>query len=114
MKNALVIGGAGFLGAALASELKNRGVNIRTFDLVAHPDPAIPTHLGDLRDRARVKTACEGVEAVFQTAALVDWGPRSKDRLYAVNCRRQPPCDCRLSRIGSAEAGIHEFDRCGL
>lgn len=32
MQNALVIGGAGFLGAALASELKNRGVSVRAFD----------------------------------------------------------------------------------
>ena len=50
MKNVLVIGGAGFLGAALASEFKNRGVSVRAFDLLAHPDPSIPTHLGDLPD----------------------------------------------------------------
>ena len=45
MKNVLVIGGAGFLGAALASELKNRGVNVRAFDLVVHTriHPSRPT-----------------------------------------------------------------------
>jgi sterol-4alpha-carboxylate 3-dehydrogenase (decarboxylating) len=60
-------------------------MNVRAFDLAAHPDPSIPTHLGDLRDEARVRTACEGMEAVFQAAALVDWGPRSRERLHAVN-----------------------------
>ena len=85
MENALIIGGAGFLGAALASELKKRGVAVRVFDLLPHPDPSIPTHIGDLRDEAQVREACAGVDTVFQTASLVDWGPRSKDRLYAVN-----------------------------
>lgn len=85
VKDAVVIGGAGFLGAALASEFRRRGASVRVFDLVAHPDPSIPTQLGDLRDKAQVRTACEEAEVVFQTAALVDWGPRSKDRLVAVN-----------------------------
>jgi hypothetical protein len=99
MKNALVVGGAGFLGAALASELKNRGVNVRTFDRVAHPDPAIPTQLGDLRDKAQVKTACEGVEAVFQTAALVDWGPRTAG-IYGPGDRHRLPSILKAARSG--------------
>jgi nucleoside-diphosphate-sugar epimerase len=85
MKKVLVIGGAGFLGAALASELKKRGVDVHVFDLLPHPDPSIPTHVGDLQNEAQVREACAGVDTVFQTASLVDWGPRSKDRLYAVN-----------------------------
>lgn len=85
MNKVLVIGGAGFLGAALAAELNKRGVNARVFDLLPHPDPSIPTHIGDLRNEAQVREACAGAATVFQTASLVDWGPRSKDRLYAVN-----------------------------
>ena len=85
MENSLIIGGAGFLGAALAAELKKRGVSVRVFDLLPHPDPSIPTHIGDLRNEAQVREAFAGVDTVFQTASLVDWGPRSKDRLYAVN-----------------------------
>jgi nucleoside-diphosphate-sugar epimerase len=85
MENALVIGGAGFLGAALASELKKRNVYVRVFDLVAHPDSSIPTMVGDLREASQVRTACVGVDTVFQTAALMDWGPRSQERLYAIN-----------------------------
>lgn len=85
MEYALIIGGAGFLGAALASELKKRGVSVCVFDLLPHPDLSIPTIIGDLRDKAQVREACAGVDTVFQTASLVDWGPRSKDRLYAVN-----------------------------
>jgi nucleoside-diphosphate-sugar epimerase len=85
MKNVLVIGGAGFLGAALASELKKRDATVCVFDLLPHPDPSIPTHIGDLQNKAQVREACAGVDTVFQTASLVDWGLRSKDRLYAVN-----------------------------
>jgi nucleoside-diphosphate-sugar epimerase len=87
MEDTLIIGGAGFLGAALASELKKRGVSVRVFDLLPHPDPSIPTHIGDLRDKAQVREACTGVDTVFQTASLVDWGSRSRDRLYAVNVK---------------------------
>jgi nucleoside-diphosphate-sugar epimerase len=87
MEVTLIIGGAGFLGAALASELKKRGVSVRVFDLLPHPDPSIPTHIGDLRDKAQVREACTGVDTVFQTASLVDWGSRSRDRLYAVNVK---------------------------
>jgi len=42
-------------------------------------------HPGDLRDASQVRAACTGMDTVYQTASLVDWGPRSKDRLHAVN-----------------------------
>lgn len=80
-----MIGGAGFLGSALASELSRQGVKVRSFDLFAHPDSSIPSIIGDLREVSQVQAACAGADTIFQTAALVDWGPRSRERLYAIN-----------------------------
>ncbi len=85
MKNVLVIGGSGFLGSALARALQTRGLFVRVFDLKTHPDPKIESVIGDLRDPQQVKAACAGIDTVFQTASLVDWGPRSRERLLAIN-----------------------------
>jgi nucleoside-diphosphate-sugar epimerase len=86
MQNVLVIGGSGFLGSALVLALKRSGVgSLRSFDLVPFPDPNVESVVGDLCDPTQVLQACAGVDTVFQTASLVDWGPRSRERLYAVN-----------------------------
>jgi nucleoside-diphosphate-sugar epimerase len=86
MENALVIGGNGLLGYALVRALKNRGVRtVRSFDMTGSPDPQVDSFIGDLRNSEQVAQACEGADTVFQTAALVDWGPRSRERLLAVN-----------------------------
>jgi len=86
MENILVIGSSGFLGSALILTLKQAGYNnVRGFDLTAHPDASVDTILGDICDSAQVSRACAGMDTVFQTATLVDWGMRSRARLYAVN-----------------------------
>ncbi len=86
MQKILVIGGSGFLGAALIRGLKKSGFDqVRCFDLKPCPDPEVESILGDLCDPEQVFRACAGVDTVFQTAALVDWGPRNRERLTAVN-----------------------------
>ncbi len=86
MQNILVIGGSGFLGSALIYGLKQAGYDsVRNFDLSPHPDLHIDSIVGDLCRPDDVLRACEGMDTVFQTAALVDWGPRSRERLVAVN-----------------------------
>lgn len=86
MKKVLVIGGSGFLGSALVRALKQKGLEIvRSFDLVPSPDAEVESVTGDLCDPQQVLQACAGVDTVFQTASLVDWGPRSRTRLMAVN-----------------------------
>ncbi|MBK8823687.1 MAG: NAD-dependent epimerase/dehydratase family protein [Anaerolineales bacterium] len=88
MKNILVIGGSGFLGAALISGLKKSGFDqVRCFDLNPCPDSDVESIIGDLCNPEQVLQACAGVDTVFQTAALVDWGSRSRERLMAVNVR---------------------------
>jgi sterol-4alpha-carboxylate 3-dehydrogenase (decarboxylating) len=86
MQNILVIGGNGFLGFALVQALKKLGLKtLRSFDLNRSPDPDIDSAVGDLRNLEQVMQACTGIDTVFQTASLVDWGPRSRARLMAVN-----------------------------
>jgi sterol-4alpha-carboxylate 3-dehydrogenase (decarboxylating) len=86
MQNILVIGGSGFLGAALIRGLKKSGFDqVRCFDLNPHPAAEVESIIGDLCNAKQVLQACAGADTVFQTAALVDWGPRSRERLVAVN-----------------------------
>jgi sterol-4alpha-carboxylate 3-dehydrogenase (decarboxylating) len=85
MGNVLVVGGSGFLGSALVNRLAERGERVRVLDTHASPDPRVESMVGDLRDPTAVERACAEVETVFQTASLVDWGPRKRQLLYDVN-----------------------------
>ena len=68
----LVTGGAGFLGSHLADKFLEHGAQVRIFDIVAPPAwatrPEIEYVRGDIRDRAAVRTALEGVDAVVHSA----------------------------------------------
>ena len=82
----LVTGGAGFVGSHLVDGLLGQGHEVRVLDnldpQVHGPEPKRPDHLapeaelqiGDVRDRAAVGRALEGVEAVFHQAAAVGVG----------------------------------------
>jgi dTDP-L-rhamnose 4-epimerase len=80
----LVTGGAGFVGSHLVDLLLAGGERVRVLDNLdplAHPDGA-PRHLdaetelvvGDLRDRAAVERALDGVERVFHLGGVVGNG----------------------------------------
>lgn len=81
---ALVIGGAGFIGSHLVDALVTRGHRTRILDNLleqAHPQ-GMPAWLnreaeliqGDLRDRAAVDRALEGIEVVFHQGGIVGNG----------------------------------------
>ncbi len=82
----LVTGGAGFVGSHLADALLARGHEVRVFDSLepqvhgadrarpAYLNPAVELIVGDVRERACVRRALEGVEAVFHQAAAVGVG----------------------------------------
>ena len=80
---ALVTGGAGFIGSAIARELVARGDRVRVLDNFLNGSrSAVPDGVelveGDLRSPEDLRAACRGVEVVFHQAAVRSV-PRSVD-----------------------------------
>jgi nucleoside-diphosphate-sugar epimerase len=75
---ALVTGGGGFLGGALARRLKERGDDVRVFGRGSYPEleaKGIDAMRGDLDDASAVSAACEDRDVVFHVGAKVGlWG----------------------------------------
>jgi UDP-glucose 4-epimerase len=75
-RNALVTGGAGFIGSRAVRDLLERGLEVRVLDdLSTGTREAVPEGarliVGDVRDENDVRSALEGVDAVFHLAAKV-------------------------------------------
>ena len=85
-KTILITGGAGFIGSHLADHLLARGYAVRALDVLSpqvhgedarrpsYLDPDVELQVGDVRDRAAVRRALDGVDAVFHLAACVGVG----------------------------------------
>lgn len=75
----LVTGGGGFLGLYVVEQLVSRGDRVRVFCRGDYPrlrELGVEVVRGDIRDRAAVVAACEGMDCVFHTAAVPGiWGP---------------------------------------
>lgn len=84
MRKVLVTGADGFIGSHLVEELVKKGYRVRAFVLynsfntwgwLDTLDKSIMDHVeifqGDIRDPHGVKTAMQGVDAVFHLAALI-------------------------------------------
>jgi dihydroflavonol-4-reductase len=87
MRQALVTGGSGFIGAHLVSRLAQER---RVCVLDVHPPASAPEGVryiqGSVLDRAAVRTALEDVQEVYHLAALSGmWMPNKAD-FQAVNC----------------------------
>jgi nucleoside-diphosphate-sugar epimerase len=86
---ALVTGGAGFIGSAVAADLIRRGHEVRVLDnfLTGSPE-GVPEGAdlieGDLRDLDHVREAVEGIEVVFHQGAVRSV-PRSVDEPVLVD-----------------------------
>jgi dTDP-L-rhamnose 4-epimerase len=85
----LITGGAGFIGSHLADLLLRAGHRVRALDSLApqvhgdaaaegrrpdYLDPEVELVVGDVRDRAAVDRALQGVDAVYHFAAAVGVG----------------------------------------
>jgi len=70
--NALVTGGGGFIGRALARELVKKGYKVTSFSRGDYPalrKAGVEVRRGDLSDINTVLKACEGIDLVFHVAA---------------------------------------------
>ncbi len=82
----LITGGAGFIGSYLVDALVDKGYGVRVFDSLEpqvhgqgghrprYLNPAAELVIGDVRDRAALKGALQGVDVVFHFAAAVGVG----------------------------------------
>lgn len=85
-KKVLITGGAGFIGSHLADELLKQDYEVRVLDNLseqvhgkerikpAYLNSEVEFMVGDVRDKAAVKKALEGVNSVFHFAAMVGVG----------------------------------------
>lgn len=73
-KRCLVTGGAGFLGRHLVAALRAKACPVHVLDTVPSPGPqdGVRWFQGDVRSREDVRRACEGVDAVFHAAAVIE------------------------------------------
>ena len=89
----LLTGGAGFLGRAIVNELLSDDSPmdfslLRIFDVKTYDGPfdsRIEMVIGDIRDENAVLQACQGIDVVIHSAAVVDWGTRPEEEVYSVN-----------------------------
>ena len=90
MKNVLVTGGTGFVGANLADQLVRRGCTVKILrrensDLRAIDGVDVEHCIGDVRDAASVRNAMQGCDRVFHAAALVTFEKTNAAIQYEVN-----------------------------
>jgi nucleoside-diphosphate-sugar epimerase len=76
---ALVTGGGGFLGSAIAKKLRQAGFAVRSFSRGDYPflkEWGVETLHGDLGQYLEVERACSGCDVIFHVAAKAGlWGP---------------------------------------
>ncbi|MQA73929.1 MAG: NAD-dependent epimerase/dehydratase family protein [Solirubrobacterales bacterium] len=84
---ALVTGSAGFIGSHVAGALSAAGAEVRGFDRqpLAGAAPAVEPVAGDILDRAAVKRAMDGCDAVFHLAAVYSYDRADAGAMRAVN-----------------------------
>lgn len=102
---ALVTGGGGFLGSALARRLVERHDAVRVLARGDYPelrDLGIDTHRGDIRDLASLTAACAGVDVVFHTAAKAGgWGDPREFEAINVTGTRNVIAACRAAKVAA-------------
>ncbi len=103
----LVTGGSGYLGRHLVARLAALGCRVRAFDVVPCPaSPAVEPVVGDIRLYGDLRAACEGVDTVFHTVALIDllarYRPERRRRVFDVNVlgTEQVLRACRAAGVG--------------
>jgi nucleoside-diphosphate-sugar epimerase len=98
---ALVTGGGGFLGRAIAERLIARGVRVRSLSRGAHPELAalgVERVQADIADARAVAAGCRDCDVVFHVAAKAGvWGPRAEYFRANVEGTRNVIAGCRAA-----------------
>ena len=112
VRHVLVTGAAGFAGLALTTSLAGQGYQVRGLarnrDQAAALEQArVEVIIGDLRDRATIRQALDGIDTVYHLAALFRRAgiPDSEYRAVNVDATRQL-VEC------SAAAGVRRIMHC--
>ena len=86
MTVSLVTGGCGFVGAAIARALKDRGDDVIVLDLAPEcPVEGVDYRRVDITDKAAVSEACRGVDTIIHNASIVHTKQNKQDVVWAVN-----------------------------
>ena len=75
MKNVLITGGAGYVGTVLTPHLLAAGYDVAIYDVMYYgcelaPHPRLRIIEGDIRDTAKFREACRGVDVVIHLACI--------------------------------------------
>jgi len=89
----LITGGSGFLGSRIVEELfapesPLKPSLVRVFDLKDYQGKfakQIEFISGDIQNINEVELACKGVDIVIHSAAIIDWGTKSKQEVLNIN-----------------------------
>lgn len=85
----VITGGSGFLGAAIARSLLEKGERVILIDLQEPPDDLKNNGAlflkTDIADKSAIKKALQNCEVIFHTAALVPIAKKSLDEFRRVN-----------------------------
>ena len=111
MTNVLITGGAGYVGTLLTPQLLDMGYHVVVYDALffgcdLSPQPGLTIIEGDIRDTARFREACRGVDAVIHLACI------SNDPSFELDeeLSRTINFDCFEPLVVAAkEAGVRRF-----
>lgn len=85
MTTYLVTGGSGYFGSLLADIALARGDRVRIFDIAEPTDPTdAEVVVGDVRDRAALAAACDGVDVILHNVAQVPLA-KNHELFWSVN-----------------------------
>lgn len=91
--NILITGGSGFLGKRIVAEFLAedsplKPATVRVFDIKDYQGPhsgKIEFVKGDVQNSEEVEKACAGIDVVIHSAAIIDWGIKSREEVLNIN-----------------------------